>query len=362
MPEPRSCNRRDFLRTGVMSLGAAQFGLIGCANAQSNLALRLPAEGKMPSLGGATDWLNSDPLTPASLHGKVVLVDFWTFSCINSIRTLPYLRAWSKKYKDKGLVVIGVQAPEFTFEENIDNVRWAVKDMKLHYPIAIDNDRAIWNAFQNEYWPALYFVDAQGQIRHHYFGEGEYEQSEAILQQLLKETGQSGIDSDFVSVQPSGIEVAADWKSLKSPETYVGYGQTENFSSPGGLRQDKARIYALPTRINLNHWGIAGGWKVEKESAILCNANGRIVYRFHARDLNLVMGPAAHGSSVRFRVSIDGQPPQSSHGIDVDGQGSGTLNEQRLYQLIRQKEPIADHMCEIEFLDPGAEVFVFTFG
>ena len=354
--------RRHFLGTAAMIVGAAQLGLTGCAKAQSGAPFRLPVEGEMPSLGGATEWLNSEPLTPASLCGKVVLVDFWTYSCINSIRTLPYLRAWAERYKKEGLVVVGVQAPEFTFEKNIDNVRWAVKDRRLDYPIVIDNDHAIWNAFNNEYWPALYFVDAKGRIRHHQFGEGEYEQSEAILQQLLIEAGEGGIDRRLVAVEPRGIEVAADWNSLKSPETYVGYGQAENFSSPGGLRQDKSHIYTAPAHLSVNHCALSGDWTVGKQSAILNETNGRIVYRFHARDLHLVIGPATRGRAIRFRVSIDGQPPHAVHGVDADDQGSGTVIEQRLYQLIRQTEPIADRQFELEFLDPGAEVFVFTFG
>jgi len=322
----------------------------------------LPVEGEIPSLGGATAWINSPALTPASLRRKVVLIDFWTYSCINSIRTLPYLRAWSDRYKDQGLVVIGVQAPEFAFEKNIDNVRWAVKDMKLDYPIAIDNDHAIWNAFNNEYWPALYFVDARGRIRHHQFGEGEYEQSEVILQQLLTEAGNSVIDQRLVLVEPRDIEAAPDWNSLKSQETYVGFEKAENFSSPGGVRPNKSRVYTAPAHLSVNHWALLGDWTVGKQSAIMNETNGRILYRFHARDLHLVMGPSTRGASIRFRVSIDGQPPHAVHGVDVDELGSGTVIEQRLYQLIRQTEPIADHQFEIEFLDPGAELFVFTFG
>jgi len=355
-------NRRHFLGSGALVLGAVQLGLVDCADAQSKAVSRLPVEGEMSSLGGAAVWINSPPLTPASLRGKVVLVDFWTFSCINSIRTLPYLRAWSEKYRDKGLVIMGVQSPEFTFEKNIDNVRWAVKNMRLGYPIAVDNEHAIWDAFNNEYWPALYFVDARGRIRHHQFGEGEYQQSEAILQQLLVEAGASGFDTTPVSVEPSGIEAAADWNSLKSPETYVGYSQAENFASSGGLHQDRERTYALPPSLDLNHWGLSGDWKVGKESALAGRANARIVYRFHARDLHLVMGPAARGTTVRYRVTVDGQAPHSIHGVDTDEQGNGTVIEPRLYQLIRQTEPIADQEFEIEFLDPDVEVFVFTFG
>ena len=325
-------------------------------------AVRLPIEGKLPSLDSATGWLNSRPLTAAGLRGKVVLVDFWTYSCINWIRQLPYVRAWAEKYKDQGLVVIGVHSPEFEFEKNVDNVRRAAKDMRVDYPIAIDSDHAIWRAFRNNYWPALYFVDARGKIRHHQFGEGEYERSEMIIQQLLAEAGMGGIGHELVSVDARGAEAAADWGSLKSPENYVGYARTANFASPGRAVLDKPHVYATPARLRLNHWALSGDWTIGKQATMLNKANGRIAYRFHARDLHLVMGPAARGTSVRFRVLIDGQPPGAAHGIDVDDQGNGTLTEQRLYQLIRQPKPIADRQFEIEFLDPGVEAFAFTFG
>jgi thiol-disulfide isomerase/thioredoxin len=325
-------------------------------------AVQLPVEGELPSLGRATGWLNSQPLTAAGLRGKVVLVDFWTYSCINWLRTLPYVRAWADKYKQQGLVVIGVHSPEFAFEKNVANVRRAAQDMRVDYPIAIDSDHALWRAFKNEYWPALYFVDAQGQIRHHQFGEGDYEQSERIIQQLLAEAGNGGGGHDLVSVDARGAEAAADWGSLKSPENYVGYERTENFASPGGAVLDKHHVYAAPARLTLNHWALSGDWTAEKQAAVLNKANGRIAYRFHARDLHLVMGPAALGTAVRFRVLIDGQPPGAAHGIDVDDQGNGTVTEQRLYQLIRQSMPIAERQFEIEFLDPGVEAFAFTFG
>jgi thiol-disulfide isomerase/thioredoxin len=325
-------------------------------------AVRLPIEGELPSLGGATRWLNSPPLTTAGLRGKVVLIDVWTYTCINWLRSLPYVRAWAEKYKNQGLVVIGVHAPEFAFEKNIDNVRRAAKDMRVDYPIAIDNDYAIWRALKNEYWPALYFVDVQGRIRHHHFGEGEYEQSERIIQQLLAEAGIGGIGHELVSVDARGTEAAADWGSLKSPENYVGYERTENFASPGSAVLDKRRVYAVPARLRLNHWALSGDWTVGKQATVLNKANGRIAYRFHARDLHLVMGPAARGTSVRFRVLIDGKPPGAAHGLDVDAQGNGTVTEQRLYQLIRQPKPIADRQFEIEFLDSGVEAFAFTFG
>jgi thiol-disulfide isomerase/thioredoxin len=327
---------------------------------------QLPIEGVLPSLRGATGWLNSQPLTPAELRGKVVLVEFWTYSCINWLRTLPYVRAWAEKYKDQGLVVIGVHSPEFEFEKSVDNVRRAAKDMRIIYPIAIDSDHGIWRAFHNQYWPALYFVDANGRIRHHQFGEGEYEQSERVIEQLLAEAGMRGIGSELVSVDARGLEAAPDWANLKSPERYVGYQRTEDFSSPGGAELDKPHVYALPARLGLNQWALAGDWTMGRtmgrQAAALNQANGRIAYRFHARDLHLVMGPVAQGKAVRFRVFIDGQPPGAAHGADVDERGNGTLTEQRLYQLIRQPKPIADRQFEIEFLDAGAEAFVFTFG
>ena len=325
-------------------------------------AVQLAVEGRFPSLGGATGWLNSQPLTAADLRGKVVVIDFWTYTCINWRRTLPYVRAWAEKYKAQGLVVIGVHSPEFEFEKNADNVRQAAKDMRIDYPIAIDSDHAIWGAFNNEYWPALYFIDAQGHIRHHQFGEGEYGQSEKIIQQLLAETGTGGISHGLVSVDARGAEAAPDWSSLKSPENYVGYERTENFEAPGGAVRGERHVYAAPARLNLNHWSRSGDWTMDKGATLLNKANGRIVYRFHARDLHLVMGPRARGTSVRFRVLIDGQPPGAAHGIDVDERGNGTVTEQRMYQLIRQPKPIVDRQFEIEFLDSGVEAFSFTFG
>jgi thiol-disulfide isomerase/thioredoxin len=316
----------------------------------------------MPALGDATAWLNSRPLTSPDLRGKVVLIDFWTYTCINWLRTLPYVRAWAEKYKDHGLVVIGVHTPEFAFEHDIENVRRAAKDMRVEYPIAIDNDSALWRAFDNHYWPALYFVDAQGQIRHHHFGEGAYEQSELIIQRLLAEAGIGGIAHEVIAVDARGAEAAADWDSLESPETYVGYERTENFASPGGAALGQRRVYAAPARLRLNHWSLSGEWTMGKQATMLHTAGGRIAYRFHARDLHLVMGPAARGTSVRFRVLIDGQQPGAAHGGDVDEQGNGMLTDQRLYQLIRQPQPIADRTFEIEFVAAGVEAFAFTFG
>jgi thiol-disulfide isomerase/thioredoxin len=323
---------------------------------------QVSSQSELASLERADEWLNSPPLTAPALRGKVVLVDFWTYTCINWLRTLPYVRAWVDKYRDQGLVVIGVHAPEFAFEKNLNNVRRAVKDLRVDYPVAVDNDHAIWRAFNNQYWPALYFIDAQGRVRHHHFGEGSYEQSEMIIQELLAEAGATGVSREPVSVDAQGLEAAADWRNLKSGENYVGYERTENFASPGGAALNKPRPYELPARLRLNEWALSGDWTVKNEAAALNKPNGIIAYRFHARDLHLVMGPAAQGASVRFRVLIDGQPPGAAHGTDVDEQGYGAVTEQRLYQLIRQPKPIADRQFEIEFLGSGVEAFAFTFG
>jgi thiol-disulfide isomerase/thioredoxin len=355
-------DRRCFLRTAAMTIAAAQLGIISCAKAQSTAATRLREEGEFPSLSGATGWLNSQLLTAASLRGKVVVVDFWTYTCVNWRRTLPYVRAWSEKYKEHGLVVIGVHTPEFSFEHTVDNIRWALKDMRLEYPVAVDSDYAIWRAFNNEYWPASYFIDAKGHIRHHQFGEGEYPQCEAVIQQLLVEAGSSEFSREPVSVNAYGAEVAADRDNLRSPETYTGYQQTKNFASPHGAAWNKPHPYSFPARLDLNNWALAGSWTVGKEAVALNQPDGKIAYRFHSRDLNLVMGPAARGVPLRFRVLLDEQPPGAAHGFDVDGQGDGMVVEQRLYQLIRQAEPIADRQFAIQFLDSGAEAFDFTFG
>ena len=320
------------------------------------------SQSDLASLARADEWLNSPPLTASALRGKVVLVQFWTYTCINWLHTQSYLRAWAEKYQDKGLVVIGVHTPEFRFEKNIDNVRRQVKALRVDYPVAVDSEYAIWRAFNNNYWPALYFIDAQGRVRHTHFGEGSYEQSEMVIQRLLAEAGASGIGDDLVSVDARGFEAAADWASLKSPENYVGYERTGGFASPGDATRDKPRVYELPAQLRLNNWALSGDWTIKRDAAALNKPNGRIAYRFHARDLHLVMGPAATGTSVKFRVLIDGRPPGAAHGIDIDDQGAGTVTEQRLYQLIRQPAPIADRQFEIEFLDPGVEAFCFTFG
>jgi thiol-disulfide isomerase/thioredoxin len=326
-------------------------------------AMGAPARtSELASLSRATEWINSPPLTAEGLQGRVVLVEFWTYSCINWLRTMPYVRAWAEKYRDRGLVVIGVHSPEFGFEHNLDNVRRAAEELDVKYPIAVDNQYAIWQGFENQYWPALYFVDAKGRVRHHQFGEGSYEESEKVIQQLLAEAGHGSADGALVSVEGRGAEAAADWRSLRSPENYVGYERTKNFASPGGIKSDQRQGYTVPERLKLNHWALAGDWTVGKESTVLHQAKGRIVYRFHARDLHIVMGPGEPGAPVRFRVLIDGKPPGDAHGADVDAEGNGTAAEQRLYQLIRQPGPVADRELEIEFLEPGLEVFAFTFG
>jgi thiol-disulfide isomerase/thioredoxin len=319
-------------------------------------------DGHLPGFDGATGWLNSPPLTAEGLRGKVVLVDFWTYTCINWLRTLAYVRAWAEKYEADGLVVVGVHTPEFPFEQNVDNITWAAKDMNVEYPIAIDSDYRVWRAFDNRYWPAVYIAGADGRIRHHQFGEGGYDECERVIQQLLRDADRDGVADDLVSVSPMGFEVQADWADLKTPETYLGYEQAQNFESPDGVGYDEARTYFVPDPLGLNRWALSGDWTIERGSSVLNAADGGISFRFHARDVHLVMGPRLPGTSVPFRVSLDGEPPGDSRGLDVDEQGQGTLVRQRLYQLIRVTEPIGDRTFEINFLDPGAEAFAFTFG
>jgi cytochrome c biogenesis protein CcdA/thiol-disulfide isomerase/thioredoxin len=321
----------------------------------------LPVEGPLPSLSGASEWLNSKPLTAEDLKGKVVLVDFWTYSCINCLRSIPYVRAWAEKYRDHGLVVIGVHAPEFAFERNVDNVRKAVATLKISYPVAIDNEYMIWRAFENEYWPAHYFIDAKGQIRHQHFGEGDYDESERTLQKLLAEAGDSQVPTDIVAVNASGAEAASVKADVESPETYLGYDRIDHFISPGGVVQDESHVYAAGSP-QLNEWSLAGNWTIGNERALLNEKDGSIVYRFHARDVHLVLGLAADGSPVRFRVTIDGAAPGASHGADVDLGGQGVVTAQRLYQLVRDPGAIVDHTFEIRFLDPGVQAYAFTFG
>ena len=332
------------------------------ARASAHGAAELPTEGVLPSLDGAVLWLNSPPLTPAALRGKVVLVDFWTYSCINCLRALPYVRAWAEKYRNEGLVVIGVHAPEFAFEKNLDNVRRATRELRVDYPVAVDNNYAIWRAFQNQYWPAHYFIDVQGRIRHHHFGEGDYAKSEAVIQQLLAEAGHDAQGGDFVAPEAQGVGLAADDVNAQSPETYVGYARAENFASPGGQLHDRAADYAAPPNLSLNQWALAGRWNVANEMATLESAPGRILYRFHARDVHLVLGSGSGKKPVRFRVRLDGVAPGNSHGSDTAAGGEGTVSDQRLYQLIRQSGPIRDRTIEIEFLDGGVQSFAFTFG
>jgi thiol-disulfide isomerase/thioredoxin len=323
--------------------------------------VQLPVEGELPSFDGATGWLNSPPLENRDLRGKVVLVNFWTYTCINWLRQLPYVRAWAAKYSGEGLVVIGVHTPEFPFEHDSGNVGWAVQNMRVEYPVAIDSNYAIWGAFDNLYWPALYVADAQGDLRHHHFGEGGYRQSERIIQQLLAEAG-SSIGHELVSVEASGLEAPADWVTLRSSENYTGWERTLNFASPGGARSGIRHVYASPAVLRLNHWALSGDWTMAAQATTLNTANGRITYRFHARDLHLVLGRAGSATPVRFRVRLDGQPPGAAHGADIDSQGQGTIVQPRLYQLIRQQGAGTDRTFDITFLDPCVEAYAFTFG
>jgi thiol-disulfide isomerase/thioredoxin len=319
-------------------------------------------DGVLSALDNAVGWLNTSPLSASDLRGKVVLVDFWTYTCVNWLRTLPYVRAWASKYAEHGLTVIGVHTPEFPFEQDIDNVRRAVRDMRVDYPVAIDSNYGIWDGFGNQYWPALYFIDADGHLRHTYFGEGEYAQSERTIQRLLTESGARGFDESVVTVDAQGVEVAADWETLGSAETYLGADQTTNFASRGGLSSDSGRGYEAPTALSLNHWALSGEWAVGERASVLRAPHGDIGYQFHARDVNIVLAPSAPGTTERFRVRLDGRPPGIAHGADVDDEGNGTVTEPRLYQLIRQPAPITERRFDIEFLDAGVEAFVFTFG
>jgi cytochrome c biogenesis protein CcdA/thiol-disulfide isomerase/thioredoxin len=342
--------------SGAMMMSASPAMMAGPAKAEA-----LPVEDTLPDLSGAVAWLNSPKLTAAELKGKVVLIDFWTYSCINCLREIPYVRAWAEKYRDQGLVVIGVHAPEFAFERNVDNVKNAVTDLKIGFPVAIDNEFAIWRGFNNQYWPAEYFVDAQGRIRHHAFGEGDYAQSEQVIQTLLAEAGKPAVAAGLVAVQAAGAEAPADTKDVLSPETYLGSARAENFVSPGGAVQGAPHTYTAGAP-RLNEWGLAGNWTIDGEHASLNEKDGGIIYRFHARDLHLVLGPAAEAGPIRFRVTIDGAPPGENHGADVDAAGQGVVTGQRLYQLIRQSGPIGDHTFAIQFLNPGVQAYAFTFG
>jgi thiol-disulfide isomerase/thioredoxin len=333
-----------------------------CEGTSREAAAGLQIEGELPDLGGATAWLNSEPLTPAGLRGKVVLVQFCTYSCVNWLRTLPYIRAWDKRYREHGLVVIGAHSPEFQFEHDVENARPALEAMGVGYPVVIDNDFAVWRAFGNQYWPALYVADAQGRLRDHHFGEGRYEGSERVIQQLLAEAGSEGVDQEPVSVDPAGLEVSADFETLESGETYVGYARAENLVAPDGVAPDEPRAYGDKPPLELNQWSLSGNWTVGRQATVINEAGGRITVRFHARDLNLVLGPSESGAPVRFRVLIDGTAPGPAHGFDVDEEGNGTVIEARCYQLVRQPGDVSDRTFEITFLGSGVEAYVFTFG
>ena len=328
------------------------------AESQSPLA----DEGPMPDLGGAIGWLNSAPLNRKSLRGKVVLVDFWTYTCINSLRPLPYVKSWATKYKDAGLVVIGAHTPEFSFEKQRENVERAVRDLKVTYPVVIDSNYEIWRAFNNQYWPAQYVIDGKGLIRYHHFGEGEYSELERVIQELLKENRATGLDTNLVSVSADGVEAPPDFENERSPETYIGYRQAEHFASPERLARDSRKMYSSPARLSLNQWALSGSWNVDEESAVPQTGGGKIVFRFHSRDLHLVLSPAKDGKPVRFKVTLDGNAPGENCGSDSSADGTGEVREPRLYQLIRQKGVVQDRTFEIEFLDPGVHALDFTFG
>ena len=328
----------------------------------SGAAAELPVEGELADFDGANAWLNSGPLTPAGLRGKVVVVEFCTFSCVNWLRTLPYVRAWDERYRDDGLVVIGAHTPEFGFEHDVEKVRAALEEMGVRYPIAVDNDYGVWRAFDNNYWPALYFADAEGRLRHHHFGEEDYQRSERVIKQLLTEAGATGMDDGPVSVDAGGVYAPADWETLGSPETYVGYARGAGFASPGGLVTDRSHAYVAPRELDLNQWSLSGDWTVRGQPAELNEPGGRIQHRFHARDVNLVMGAQAGTGPARFRVQIDGGPPGSASGLDVDEEGNGAVAGERLYQLVRQPGSGSDRTFEITFLDSGVQAYVFTFG
>jgi thiol-disulfide isomerase/thioredoxin len=356
-------DRRSFVGTTVLGLAAARLGILEPLMRQlTSDAPPVSVAGELASLGSATTWINTAPLSEASLRGKVVLIDVWTYTCINWLRTLPYVRAWSEKYQNAGLVVIGVHAPEFGFEHDLANVRRAVKDMNVAYPVAVDNEFAIWRAFRNQYWPALYLVDAKGKVRYSHFGEGEYAQSEKMIQKLLAEAGATAIGRDLVAPTGRAAEAEADWGNLRSPENYLGYERTAGFASAVDALPNNVRTYSVPDRLRLNQWALSGEWTVRNQLVVLHKPDGRIACRFRARDVHLVMGPEKNQPSVRFRVLLDGKPPGAAHGSDIDEQGNGVVREQRLYQLIRQPKPIEDRTFEIVFLDPGIEAFAFTFG
>jgi cytochrome c biogenesis protein CcdA/thiol-disulfide isomerase/thioredoxin len=343
----------------IGSLGAPRSAFVPVSEAALPV---LPDEGPMPDLNGAVGWINSPPLSSKSLRGKVVMIDFWTYSCINCLRALPYVEGWATKYKDAGLVVIGVHTPEFAFEKERSNVEKAVRDLKITYPVAIDSDYKIWEAFNNQYWPAHYFIDGKGRIRAHHFGEGGYDESERVIQELLKENGATSLAAGVLNVNATGAEAASDARNVGSPETYVGYKRAANFASAEPIAKDSRKTYSPQPRLSLNQWALGGSWKLGEESAVLQSVPGKIVFRFHARDLHLVLGPSKNGKPIRFTVKIDGTAPGDDHGADTDASGAGTVQGNRLYQLIRQKGAVEDRTFEIDFLDPGVEAFAFTFG
>jgi thiol-disulfide isomerase/thioredoxin len=347
----------------TMSAPPSRRGLVrSIAHRLAGDRLALPVEGRLAPFDGATGWLNSEPLTPEGLRGRVVLVDFWTYTCVNWLRTLPYVRAWAAKYRDDGLTVIGVHTPEFGFERNIDNVVEQSRAFNVEYSIAVDSDYGVWRAFANHFWPAVYIADVEGQIRHHHFGEGEYAQTEMVIQQLLLDAGAHDIDQALVEVEPRDLEVAADWRTLQSPETYVGYGQSTGFASEDVAAFDVPRVYTARARLPLNAWDLSGNWTVAQHAGVLNEPGGRVAFHFHARDLNLVMGPASRGASIPFRVFLDGQVAEGAQGTDVESDGRGSVMELRTYQVIRQPGRITDRLFEIEFLDAGVEAYCFTFG
>jgi thiol-disulfide isomerase/thioredoxin len=358
MPATHDRDRRAFLGTAAMTLAAAELGGLGLA------AMTAGGSGQLRAVGEATAWINSPPLSTTSLLGKPVLVQFGTYTCINWLRTLPFIRAWQQRY-GAGLTVVAVHTPEFGFEQDVDNVRRALQHLQVSLPVVLDNDFAIWRAFDNHYWPALYLLDARGRVRYHHFGEGEYERSEQAIRRLLADAGGTagpGGSGSGVPVAATGFELPADWQNLKSPEIYLGHDRGEGLASPGGASLAKRRAYKVPARLDLNRWALDGEWTIDRQPTVLGGAPGRIACRFHARDVHLVMGPTRRDQPVRFRVSLDGRPPGAARGVEVDEHGAGTVAEQRLYQLIRQPGPIVDRTFEIAFLDAGVEAFAFTFG
>ena len=355
----KTWNRRALVVAALTGVAAMGFEVILAASAEPQPAL--VDEGRKPDFGGAVTWLNSTPLNDKSLRGKVVLINFWTYSCINSLRELPYMKAWAAKYKDAGLVVIGVHTPEFSFEKEVPNVKQALLDLHVVYPVAVDSLYGIWRAFHNDYWPANYLIDGKGRIRYHHFGEGEYRDSERVIQELLTENGATGLDRDPVKISADGIE-APPGGDVQSPETYVGYREAERFASPERVQHDFPQTYSPPARPALNQWGLGGSWRVGAESGVLRPVPGKIVFRFHSRDLHMVLGPMQNGKPVRFKVTLDGAAPGNNGGVDTAPDGAGEVREPRLYQLIRQKGQVEDRTFEIEFLDPGVQAFSFTFG